>query len=267
MSLDFVTIGELGTKDFLRVNKNDSISGVIKEMSKEGVDRALVYSDDEPEGIVTKKDIVSRVGSSRRRRIPPSSLHVSSFMSFPLLILPEDILISKAARVMLDAGISSIPAHRSREVISLFSKWDIAKVLIKEASPIEDIMSRKVVWIMEDDSLIKARKLMVEEGLSTLPVMNADGKVIGIVTVTELMDALIEILDVLAESGARNALKRIRVGEIMRPLIPSLRPDDTIGMAAALMIEKSIRGVLVMNEEGGLEGLVTLTDLTRFVVK
>ena len=266
MSLDLVTIGELGIRNYLKVNKNDSLGNVVKEMNKEGVDRALVYSDDEPEGIVTKKDIVSRVGISKRRRIPPSSLHVSSVMSYPLLILPEDTLISKAARVMLDAGISSIPAHREGRITALFSKWDIAKVLIKEPTPINEVMSRKIVWIFEDDSLTKARKLMLEEGLSTLPVLNSRGQVIGILTVTELMNTLIEILDVLAEGGARDALKRIYVGEIMRPLIPSLRAEDALGMAAALMLEKSIRGILVMNEEGGLEGIVTLTDLTRFVV-
>lgn len=266
MSFDLLTIGELGSKDFLKVNKNDSLHNVIKVMEKEGVDRALVFSDDRAEGIITKKDILSRIATTKRKRLPVSSLHVSSVMTYPLIVLPHDSLIPKAARVMLEKGISSIPAEESGTIVALFSKWDLAKAMTKDPTPLQEVMSRNVIKVYETDSLILARKLMIEEGLSTLPVMNNAGKVIGVLTISELLDTLVELLDVLAETGARDALRRVSVGEIMRPLIPALGPTDAVGMAAALMLEKEIRGILVVSEGGEVEGIVTLTDLTKHVV-
>ncbi len=266
MSIDLLTIGELGSKDFLKVNKNDSLHNVIREMEKEGVDRALVYSDDKAEGIITKKDIVSRIAMTKRKRFPVSSLHVSSVMTYPLIVLPHDTLVPKAARVMLEKGISSVPAEESGNITALFSKWELARAMIKDPTPLEEVMSRNVVKVYETDSMILARKLMIEEGLSTLPVMNSEGRVVGILTLSELMDTLVELLDVLAETGARDALRRVSVGEIMRPLIPALKPTDAVGMAAALMLEKEIRGILVVSEGGEVEGIVTLTDLTKHVV-
>ena len=265
--LEFLTIGEAGSKEFVVVNKNVSLYSAIREIDKAEKDRALVFENKQLIGIITKKDIVSRIITTKSRRLPPTALHVSSVMSYPLIKLPAETLVVKASRVMLEKGISSIPALRNDNVESLFSKWDIARLLTSEASPISSLMSSEVVTVHEDDSLIKIRKLIIEDDYSALPVLSSDNRIVGIVTIDELAKALIELTDILSEGGAKDALRRVTARDIMRPAVPALLASDAIGMAAALMIEKGLRGFIVSSRGGELVGIITLTDLTRFVAR
>lgn len=264
--IQLASLYEIATKDFPRINKNDSLYNAIKIMNKHGIDRVLVYDDEKAVGIITRKDIISRLANTRRKRFPPSTLHVSSVMSYPLIIMPANVLLSKAARVMIDKNISSIPGSEGDEIVALLTKWDIAKALKEDTTPLEQIMTSSVTTIYETDSLIQARRLMLDEGLSSLPVVSNEGKLVGIFTVEELCKALIELIDALSESGSRNALRRISVGEVMRPWVPALYPTDAVGMAAALMIDKECRAVAVISEGGSLVGIVTLTDLVKHIV-
>ncbi len=263
-ALDLITIGEAGSKDFIRVNKNDSLHNLIRKLRRREKDRALVYSDDVPEGIVTQKDVIARVASSRNYSPPTTTIHVASVMTYPLIKLPAGTSVVKAARVMLEKGISSIPAIGSEGVIALFSKWDLAKMLTDVKEPVSAVMTTRIVFVRETDSLPHVRRLMIDKDVSILPVVNPEkGNVVGIITPTELMNALVEAVDNLSESGLRDFLKGITAGDIMRPLIPAVSSNDRIADAANLITEKSVRGVLVM-EGGHVIGIVTLTDLTKY---
>ena len=265
MEIDLITISEAGDKDFLRVHKNDSLYNLVKVLRKNDADRAVVYGERGAEGMVTLKDIVSKVGSSRSARMPISTLHVSSAMSYPLIKLPYDTSVAKAARVMLENNISSVPAEREGEVVALFSKWDIARLLRGDSTPVTEIMTSSVTRVSETDSLIMVRRLMIDNGFSTLPVVNpSSGEVVGIITLTELVNTLVDIINEFADSGDKDFLKRVRVGDIMRPLVPAVSPSESVGKVAELMVGKNIRGVLIM-EENRIKGIVTLTDLTRYV--
>ncbi|MCD6323920.1 MAG: CBS domain-containing protein [Desulfurococcales archaeon] len=265
MSLDLMTLEELGRKDFPTISKNDSVENLLKILEKAGMDRAIVLADGKPEGIVTKKDIISRIASTRSKVFPTSVLHVSSVMTYPLISLPPTTPVVKAARVMVDEGISSIPAIEGDEVKALLTKWEITKELKGSETPLREVMSAGVRKLLETDSLIKARKVMLEEGYSMLPVIRSDGEPIGVLTVSELLDTLVEFIDLLSESGAKDTLSRITVGEIMRPYIPTLQEDSQIKEAVALMLDKEIRGVLIEGHNQELVGIVTITDLTKLV--
>lgn len=260
-------VREVASKDFLKVSKNESLVGLIKEMSKRGTDRALIYREGLPEGIVTKKDIVTKVATSRARRYPVSVLHVSSVMNSPLVTVRGEALLSKAANIMIEKNISSLPVTEGRYVTALLTKWDIARALSRTPVALSEIMTQGVTTIKDTNSILIARKLMVEEGYSSLPVTNDEGRVVGIVTLDEILDALVNLMDVVSDSGSKTSLKNVTVRDIMRPLIPALSAEDTIGTATSLMLEKHVRAVLVMSREGLIKGIVTLTDLTRYAAK
>ena len=266
MKLDLITVGELGRKEFPRVSKNDSLEGLLRVLERFGSDRAIVYSDDVPEGIVTKKDVISKAASSRRKLFPLSVLHVSSVMSSPLTTLPAQTPASKAARVMLEKGISSIPASEEGDITALLTKWEIVRTLEGDTTGLREVMSPGVRKLRESDSLILARKVVLEEGLSIVPVVGREGVLLGVITADELLKALVELIDLLSEGGAHNALSGVSVGEIMRPYAPLLNEDSTVGEAVRLMEGKGVKGVFVEGE-GSLLGVVTLTDLVAYVVR
>lgn len=258
-------VSEVASKDFLRVNKNESLISLVKEMRKRNTDRAIVYRDEIPEGIVTKKDIITKVAMSRTKRYPVSVLHASSVMSYPLITIKRDMPLSKAARMMIDRNISSLPVKDENTITALLTKWDIAKAVIKSPAPLSQIMTHDIVSIRDIDSILTARKLMIEEGFSSLPVLNNEGKLVGLITLDEIVDTLVDLMEFVSNSGSKSSLRNITVRDCMRPVTPILTTEDALGTAAALMLEKNIRAVLIVDSEGTLRGIITLTDLTRFV--
>ncbi|MEM0474752.1 MAG: CBS domain-containing protein [Zestosphaera sp.] len=260
-----ILVSEVASKDFLKVSKNESLISLVKEMRKKSTDRAVIYRDEVPEGIVTKKDIITKVAMSKTKRYPVSVLHVSSVMSYPLITVKRNMPLSKAARIMIDKNISSLPVKDEDIVIALLTKWDIAKALIKSPTPLSQIMTRNVVTIRDTDSILTARKLMIEEGFSSLPVLNSEGKLVGIVTLDEIVDTLVDLMEFVSDSGSKSSLKNITVRDCMRPVVPVLATEDALGTAAALMLDKRIRAVLLVDPERTLQGIATLTDLTRYV--
>jgi len=260
-----ILVSEVASKDFLKVNKNESLISLVKEMRKRNTDRAIVYRDEIPEGLVTKKDIITKVAMSRAKRYPMSVLHVSSVMNYPLITVKKDMPLSKAARMMIDKNISSLPVEDENMIIALLTKWDIAKVLIKSPALLSQIMTHDVMIIKDTDSILTARKLMIEEGFSSLPVLNNEGKLVGLITLDEIVDTLVDLMEFVGNSGSKSSLKNITVRDCMRPVTPILTTEDTLGTAAALMLEKSVRAVLVVDSERVLRGIITLTDLTRYV--
>ncbi len=265
MDITLITAKEISSKEFLKVSKNESLTNVVKSMKKFKTDRAVVYNDLMPEGILTKKDIITRVATTKSKRYPISALHASSVMSSPLYTIQPDVTLPKAARIMIEKNFSCLPLMEGNEITAMLTKWDIAKILTTSSRPLSQVMTTDVTVVRDTDSLIMARKLMIDKGFSSLPVVSLEGRIVGMLTLDELLNALVELLDTIAEAGARDSLKRITVRDVMRPITPVLKSGDSIGKAAALMIEKGIRAVLVTSSEELLKGIVTLTDLTKYV--
>ena len=77
----------------------------------------------------------------------------------------------------------------------------------------EDIMIRDVLTISPEDGIEKVAKILVETGISGLPVVNEDGKVVGIITEGDLVyqqkeaqyPCLFKLLDILVPLGEKNS--------------------------------------------------------------
>ena len=72
------------------------------------------------------------------------------------------------------------------------------KCIERRTLPVTEIMTKTVLSVQADDTVIHAASLMVMNKVRTLPVMD-DGKVVGIVHLINLMQ---HIMEVLQDAGA-----------------------------------------------------------------
>jgi CBS domain-containing protein len=121
-------------------------------------------------------------------------------------------------------------------------------------APLSLIMVRRVACARPDMSASEARQRMLERGISGLPVVDDWGRVIGMLSRSDLLDH-----EVTSEDGG------VRVADIMMPLVFWLPPDAPIGQAAALMAYEGIQRVVIVDRGGHLQGLVTSLDVARWV--
>ncbi len=135
---------------------------------------------------------------------------------------------------------------------------------------IEQSMTRKVVTIEKEASILKAEALMKENKIRHLPVVENGEKLIGIITDRDFKGAMpYEVFhapDSQEAKAAREKMGKLTVADIMSANLVTLSPADTI-QDALLLIQKAKVGALpVVDEEGNLKGILSVRDLLRAFV-
>ncbi len=131
---------------------------------------------------------------------------------------------------------------------------------------VKDWMTRDLVVITPAMTAIEAGRLMTEHGVRRLPVAD-DGRLLGIVTLGDIRSARAAPASGLDLWELNYRLTQLPVSEIMSSEPITIGPDETIGEAAALMLDNKIGGLPVIDAQGELCGILTESDVFRLVVR
>jgi CBS domain-containing protein len=118
---------------------------------------------------------------------------------------------------------------------------------------LRDIMTPGVAEISPNATLQDAAEQMRSHDIGVLPVYSAD-RVVGILT-----DRDIAVRAVAAGRDPNHA----KVSDIMSSSVTSCFEDDALETAAAVMEEKQIRRLIVLDHNKKVVGIVSLGDLAR----
>lgn len=119
-------------------------------------------------------------------------IKIGEIMTKSVVTLPKGAKISAAAKLMAERSISCIVIVDDRnKPIGIVTERDIVKrVLFANADPnkviLEDVMSSPVVTAGKDIKLMAAMKLMRENSIRRLVIIEKSGELNGIVTQTDL---------------------------------------------------------------------------------
>jgi CBS domain-containing protein len=120
---------------------------------------------------------------------------------------------------------------------------------------IRDIMSKIVVSVRPDATLMDAVKVLTKHHLSGAPVVTTGGELIGFISEPNLMDVLFD-----------EAIRGEKVSDYMNCEVHAVHPDDHISDAASLFAIYGIRRLPVV-ENGHLIGVVTRRDLLAYSLR
>jgi len=121
---------------------------------------------------------------------------------------------------------------------------------------VKELMTKSVNACDEHTNLSSAAIMMWDGDCGVLPVVDGKEKMIGMITDRDLSIAM----------ATKNEIpKDVLVGEIVeKGKIEAITPDDDVKRALELMGEKQIRRLPVVNEEGRLQGILSINDLIRY---
>ncbi len=128
---------------------------------------------------------------------------------------------------------------------------------------IRDWMKKNVITVTPDTTLHECHRLFKRNGIHSLPVLNAFGIVIGLISdmdvkrVSPMNATGLEIIEYL------DLLDKTRVKEAMEPDPPTVGKNGTIEQAAQMMIAKNISCLPVADPTGKLQGIITVKDVFR----
>jgi len=125
-------------------------------------------------------------------------------------------------------------------------------------------MTRKVITVDPEISVFEAQELMAHHGIRHLPVIDANQKLVGIVTDRDIRSALpYHFLKDSCSEEQREQVCALAVKDIMARDPISISPTSTI-QDALLMIQTSKVGALpVVGDDGKLSGILSVRDLLR----
>jgi CBS domain-containing protein len=135
-----------------------------------------------------------------------------------------------------------------------------------------EVMSRDVVCVTTDVSVEALTAMLLERGIGAAPVVDAAGFPIGVVTKTDLVrersenGANEEILcDELIDGMHVTDVARATVADIMMPIAFTLREDEPLGRAAALMTVERVHHLPVVDADGRVVGMLSSLDFVRWM--
>ncbi len=144
----------------------------------------------------------------------------------------------------------------------------------------QDIMTQEVITISPEADVTEAVKTLLEKGINGLPVVDDQGRVIGIICQSDLvrmqkslpLPSLFTLFDgflpLSSSALLETEIKRIaasKVGDAMTAKVVTIPPDMTIDQIAALMVDKKFH-TLPVTDNGRLVGVVGKKDVIKTIV-
>jgi len=130
---------------------------------------------------------------------------------------------------------------------------------------VRDIMNRDVMTLDRNATLKDAIFMMNSHRFRRIPVVT-DGKLEGIITDRDIRQALNSPVIFHERSADDYLLNTVTIGSSMTHDPLTIGPDETVLLAAEIMEEKKIGGLPVVSE-GGLVGIITLSDLIKCLIR
>jgi CBS domain-containing protein len=128
---------------------------------------------------------------------------------------------------------------------------------------VREIMMGSPVTLKPGDTLDLANDIIAIGRIRHIPVVE-EGKLVGLLSERDLLGATATRIFGISNKSRSALLKSMRIRDVMKKRVVTVEPDTPIKDAARLMADKKIGCVPVVSD-GGVVGLVTTTNVLRYV--
>ncbi len=132
--------------------------------------------------------------------------------------------------------------------------------------PVSSIMTTQLVVLNTTDSLEKAEHLFKKHRIRHIPVIESEQRIVGMLSLTDLLR--ISFADGAYEDEEEIetvVYEMFSLPQVMAKNIKTVAPDTTIKEVAELLAKEEFHALPVV-EEGNLVGIVTTTDLIKYLL-
>ena len=256
-------VRDVMTTDLVTVDKDRNLKEVLRIMQERNVTKIPVTEDGMLVGIVTDGRIADKLGREHNRLVQTSTLHASSVMEKDFIVAHPDEDLKVLLADVGKPGLTMIPVVQGKKLVGVVTKADLLR-LVESSVKLESIMKTELKAVAPDERLIHARRLLLDNDIARLPVLEA-GHVRGIIAEHEIATAFAGFKESDPHVQRAN-LRDLQVAPYMRRKVITAKPEWTAKEAAQVMIKNHVGGLPVVAENGTIQGMVTRTDLIRTFV-
>lgn len=243
-------VEEIMSRDVLTVESSKSMMHAARVMGEHHVGSLLVKGPERPMGIVTERDLLTRVISADK---DPARVRISEVMSPRLICIKPQVAIREAARTMIKEK-GRLVVMDGRKLAGIVTASDLIRSLPlapETTTVVNKYMTKQVAMAEPQMRVLEAAKRMGRERIGSL-IIEKESKPWGIFTERDLLTRVI-----YEEGDLEGVIERYASSPLVR-----IRPDYSIHAAAKLMVDKHVRRLPVFEGEK-LSGIITARDLVE----
>lgn len=132
---------------------------------------------------------------------------VREWMTTPVITVTQYTSISNAHQIMKEKGIRRLPVLDDDCLVGIVTLGDVREASPSDATTlsiwelnylwsqltVEKIMSRKLITVDPDETVLAAAQLMLDQKISGLPVVDKSGKLVGMITESDIFRMLVRM--------------------------------------------------------------------------
>ena len=245
---------ELMSQDIFTVTPEASLDEAARIMGEKHIGSLIVVKYKTPVGIVTERDLLSKVLALG---LFLKDEKVEDVMSYPLVGVSLTAKIKEVAKLMISAK-SRLAVFDAGTLVGIITASDLIKSLpdVPETEvKVDDFMTKDVVTADEKTSVISISRIMGGQRIGSV-IITRDEEPFGIFTERDLLTGfLAQGKELFTEVGP----------ECSQPLVV-IPAGTSVHRAAATMALKHIRRLPVVRDEK-LVGIITARDLVEAYAK
>lgn len=119
-----ILVRDIMAKNIKTVRTDDSVHDAVVKMNKFDVGSVIVMNNNRPVGIITSKNILTRVVEPR---LDAGIVHAKDIMSSPLITIEPDAAVEDAAKIMAQKRIKKLAVMDKDKILGILSTSDIVR--------------------------------------------------------------------------------------------------------------------------------------------
>jgi CBS domain-containing protein len=247
-------VEDIMSKDVVTIIPEATMAEAARVMGAMRVGSLIVAVDEKPTGIVTERDLLSKIIAQDR---DPDTVRVGDVMASPLITIDSTATIKAAAQTMI-AQKGRLAVLRREALVGIVTAADLIKSLPESPATqlrVDEVMTKRVVMVPSQTTVLDAAKMMGVKRIGSVLVTRR-GEPFGIFTERDLLTTFL----------TRGRPLQTSVGEAASTPLITLPSGTNIHQTALTMALKHIRRLPIV-KDAEIVGIVTARDLVEAYAK
>jgi predicted transcriptional regulator len=121
---------------------------------------------------------------------------------------------------------------------------------------VREVMTEALLLVRAEMPVDEAWQILHDGGVSGAPVLDARGRLVGVISNYDLADPRRRVLD-----------ETTLVRDVMTRLVYGVRAGDSVLAAIRLMLDEKIHRVIAVNDDGSIAGVIVPMDILRVLAR
>ena len=255
LELNAIRVKDIMVKDVLCIHRDDKLIEAAHTMIGAHASCLVVLEDYKPIGIITERDFVKKLGMTKDHS---DDMIVNDIMTKKLVAANPNMNLFEVHKIMRSHNFRKIVIMDNGELKGIITQTDLCKAVANLGAShprppmVEDVMSKKVLTVSENDKFLKAKKLMTARDIGSVLVVEK-GAVKGMFTEFDLVSEFFM---------NPNRLRNSYMKELMTTPVMCISTGFDLFQINEIMLEHNFRRLPVV-KDNKIIGIITQTDVAR----